>query len=89
MSYHRGREFDSARTPADFERDDLTLAMCHADGCHHCSTSEEEGTLISSRCKAVSNCSKECQMKDWSSHKKHCKVLAELCKDKAKVSEIV
>jgi hypothetical protein len=87
MSFHYGREFDSARTPADFEREDPTLERCHRDDCFRCSISEEEETLICSRCKAVSYCSKECQMNDWPSHKKHCNVLGVLCKDK--VSEIV
>jgi hypothetical protein len=83
--FHYGSEFELARTPTIYEREDiLTLPMCHARGCR-----SGADLKLCSRCKIVSYCSRECQMKDWPDHKKHCKVLAELRKDKAKVSEIV
>jgi hypothetical protein len=88
MSYHNGfGGFESAETPADFTRDDPIHAMCHVHDCY--SSTPKEALKLCSRCKVVSYCSRECQMKDWPDHKKHCKVLAELRKDKAKVSEIV
>jgi hypothetical protein len=85
-SYHRGSGFDDLKSPADLERYDPTRVMCHAYGCFAMS---KEVLKLCSRCKIVSYCPKECQLKDWPNHKKHCKVLAELRKDKAKVSEIV
>jgi hypothetical protein len=85
-SYYHGAKFeDATEIPADYERYDLTEARCHA-GC--CWSIPKEGLKLCSRCKIVSYCSKECQMKDWPNHKKNCKVLAELRKDKATVSEI-
>ncbi|KIJ65882.1 hypothetical protein HYDPIDRAFT_87876 [Hydnomerulius pinastri MD-312] len=33
---------------------------------------EEDGLLVCSRCKSVAYCSKECQTRDWKSHKKEC-----------------
>jgi hypothetical protein len=88
MTFHNGfDEFELARTPTDWEREYVfTLPTCHARGCRSVS---EDALKLCSRCKIVSYCSRECQMKDWPDHKKHCKVLAELRKDKAKVSEIV
>jgi hypothetical protein len=85
-TYNKGRNFDDAKTPADFERYDPIYAMCHVLGCWNLS---REALKLCSRCKIVSYCSRECQVKDWPDHKKNCKVLAELRKDKAKVSEIV
>jgi hypothetical protein len=70
--------------PANFKRYDPTLVMCHVNTCF----ASRKDLKLCSRCKIVSYCSRECQMKDWPDHKKHCKVLAELRKDKAKVSEI-
>jgi hypothetical protein len=86
-AFHQGAgQFDSAKTPADFKRDDPITAKCHVPSCF---SSSQRDLKLCSRCKIVSYCSRECQMKDWPDHKKHCKVLAELRKDKAKVSEIV
>jgi hypothetical protein len=85
-AFHQGAEqFDSAKTPADFKRDDPISAMCHAGFCF----SSQKDLKLCSRCKIVSYCSRKCQLKDWPDHKRHCKVLAELRKDKDKVSEIV
>jgi hypothetical protein len=80
--YHDGHIFP----PGDFKRDDHTRVMCHV---RFCFSSSEKDLKLCSRCKIISYCSRECQLKDWPDHKKHCKVLAELRKDKAKVSEIV
>jgi hypothetical protein len=86
-AYHMGGNiFDGAKTPADFKRHDPTSAMCHV---RFCFSSSQKDLKLCSRCKIVSYCSRKCQVKDWPDHKKHCKVLAELRKDKAKVSEIV
>jgi hypothetical protein len=52
------------------------------------SASKYDALKLCVRCKVVSYCSKGWQAKDWPDHKKHCKILAELRKDKAKVSEI-
>jgi hypothetical protein len=79
--------FDDTKSPADFKRDDHIYVRCNAK-CDDCWTIPKEALKLCSRCKIVSYCSKECQMKDWPDHKKHCKVLTELRKDKAKVSEI-
>jgi hypothetical protein len=85
-SYHNGfDDFEGATTPADFEREDVIFAECHVCGCL---SSSEETLKLCSRCKIVSYCSNECQAKDFPDHKKHCKILADLRKDKAKVSEI-
>jgi hypothetical protein len=89
IPYHNGfGGFEFAETPADFKRDDPIHAMCHAKG-EDCWFVPKEALKLCSRCKIVSYCSRECQLKDWPDHKKHCKVLAELRKDKARVSEIV
>jgi hypothetical protein len=86
-SYQYGFDvFSGANTPADFERYDPTRVMCHLDTCW---TFSQKTLKLCSRCKIVSYCSRECQVKDWPDHKRHCKVLAELRKDKAKVSEII
>jgi hypothetical protein len=77
--------YRDAKTPTDFERDNPILAECHTGGCR---SRSKETLKLCSRCKIVSYCSKECQEKDFPDHKRHCKVLAELRKDKAKVSEI-
>jgi hypothetical protein len=88
-SYNFGFDsFDDAKSPVDFERDNLIHVTCNAK-CDDCWTIPKEALRLCSRCKVVSYCSKECQLKDWPDHKKHCKTLAELRKDKAKVSEIV
>jgi hypothetical protein len=86
-SYHHGFDaFQDAITPADFERDDPNRVMCRF--CTRFCASKGTPFQLCSRCKTVSYCSRECQEKDFPDHKKHCKVLAELRKDKAKVSEI-
>ena len=79
--------FKGAKTPADFERNNLDFVECHFCA-FTCLPSLKKALKLCSRCKVVSYCSKECQANDWPDHKKHCKVLAELRKDKAKVSEI-
>jgi hypothetical protein len=89
ISLHNGSDsFEDARTPADFERVNFIFTECHLCA-FTCLPNSKETLKLCSRCKIVSYCSKECQAKDWPDHKKHCKVLAELRKDKAKVSEIV
>jgi hypothetical protein len=86
MSFHnRFDHFQSAKIPADFKRDDLIIIMCHTVACR---SRLKEAVKLCSRCKIVSYCSEECQAKDWPDHKNHCKVLAELRKDKAKLSAI-
>jgi hypothetical protein len=86
-AFHNGfDEFEDAKTPANFGREDPISVDCHV---YNCFFGSKENMKLCSRCKVVSYCSRECQMKDWPDHKKHCKVLAELRKDKAKVSEIV
>jgi hypothetical protein len=84
MSYQHG--WGLTQAPANFKRFDPTRVMCHVNTCW---TTSQKDLKLCSRCKIVSYCSRECQLKDWPDHKKHCKVLAELRKDKAKVSEIV
>jgi hypothetical protein len=78
--------FKSAKTPADFKRDEPIHVMCHVDSC--IPSASKDALKLRSRCKIVSYCSKECQAKDWPDHKNHCKILAELRKDKAKLAEI-
>ena len=42
--------------------------------CHACQKAAQDTTLKKcSRCKKVKYCSKECQVKDWKNHKKHCR----------------
>jgi hypothetical protein len=84
MTFHHGLSvFELARTPADFERDNLILAHCHACG-RLSSSNEETLKLCSRRCKTVRYCSKqECYANDWPDHKRHCKILVELRNDKA------
>lgn len=62
VSYHSGGEFYSAKIPSDFKRDDPTSVTCHAN-CSRLSIPEESLKLCS-RCKIVSYCSRECQVKD-------------------------
>jgi hypothetical protein len=88
VSFHGGFDhFEDARTPSDFQREEpIHHVMCHVDSC--IPSASKDALKLCARCKVVSYCSRECQANDWPDHKKHCKILAELRKDKAKVSAI-
>mmetsp|Transcript_175 Transcript_175/g.324 ORF Transcript_175/g.324 Transcript_175/m.324 type:complete len:571 (+) Transcript_175:138-1850(+) len=54
---------------------------CNEDRCYGMNTA----LFKCSGCKVVKYCSRECQKKDWPKHKKHCKVLGSMVKDKGRV----
>jgi hypothetical protein len=84
-SYNSIRGFQSAKTPADFEKEDVVFKTCHNG---MCCMGTEDNLKLCARCKVVRYCSRECQAKDWPDHKKHCKEMATIRKDKEKMSEI-
>ena len=56
--------------------------------CNYLPSSEGE-LMICSKCHVVRYCSRECQKRDWKVHKKICKDLAVLLKDKEKLQEVI
>jgi len=64
--------------------DDFDIKNCRKCGM---SPDEAEGTMKNcSRCKSVSYCSKECQVRDWKRHKKACAFMAH---DRKQMQKIV
>ena len=59
--------------------------QCHSEGCY---TYDKNNLLKCSGCKVVKYCSRECQKKDWARHKKDCKKLATMYRDKEGRSKI-
>lgn len=57
----------------------FTSRLIDKSVCSHCGKQSAEGLKLSvcSRCKSASYCSRECQLADFPSHKKPCKVAAE------------
>ena len=54
-----------------------------ANMCHACQKAAQDTTLKKcSRCKKVKYCSKECQVKDWKNHKKHCRKIVKVLQRK-------
>jgi len=66
------------------------LAGYYYESCraHWCHSYSKKDLMKCSRCKVVKYCSTECQEKDWVNHKKDCKILAKMIKDKDKVYRI-
>lgn len=70
--------------PLEFKTSKTVFGGCHRQWCFDY---KQEDLKMCSRCKVVSYCSRECQVKDWPAHKKMCKQLASLRKDKEQISE--
>jgi hypothetical protein len=86
-------EFHDAKTPLDYK--DCAGGWKVEPFCHSilhyvgmCNGKRGDQLLLCSRCKTVSYCSKECQARDWVYHKKQCKELSALRKDKDKLKEL-
>jgi MYND finger len=57
-------------------------ASCHNRGCWNFSANLK----ACSKCKVVCYCSRKCQVADWPDHKKQCKEMANLSRDKEAVA---
>jgi hypothetical protein len=84
------------KTPAEFKHEDsLLFGGCANPSCfivHMHPDSDrklpsEEDLRYCSMCRVVQYCSRECQKRDWPTHKKLCKTLAASRKDKEKLKE--
>ena len=71
-----------------FERRTSTHTELYRHACRACSKSETDEVRFSAcaRCNRAFYCSRECQLKDWPSHKAECKKLAKRVKENGKSS---
>jgi MYND finger len=75
--------FEDCETPVNYtcKNENITASCYHAHNCW-----KSENLKACSNCKVVRYCCRECQTADWPKHKKYCKEMAKLRKDKEAVA---